>query len=630
MSRDLLRRPRFAPFFWTQALGAFNDNLFKNALLLLLTFVVIEQRGWDTGVVNNLAAGLFILPFLLFSAWGGLLADRLDKQRLIVRLKWLELATMSVAAGALIFEAWELLLALLFMMGTQSALFGPVKYAILPQHLKADELVSGNAWVELGTFLAILVGTLAAAALMALGGELARWALSASLVSLAVLGVLAAMRIPPAPSASPGPVPWRPLSGSVAVMREGLSNRRLRWALLGISAFWFLGASYLTQLPAYARDIVHGAEGATSALLAAFAIGIGLGSLACERVSRGRLETGLVPFGALIIFAGGLDLALRPALAEAQMATPLIELLGIAGFWRMWLDLGVIGFGGGLYIVPLYTLLQLRSPEDHRARMIAANNVLNALLMVLSAGAGILVLGVMGRDIPDFLLLLSLISGLIAVICMLRDPRPFLRLIIFILIHLMYRLHLKGRWRIPAEGAALVVCNHVSFMDALILGGASPRPLRFLMDAEIYHSPWLKWFFRIAGAIPVDSSRKDPAGVRRSLEEVGMALREGEVVMIFPEGKLTRDGEVGRFRRGLELILARDPAPVIPMALGGLWGSWFSHGGGPAFAKWPRRLRGRVELCVGRTFAPENVKAAELEEAVRDLHRKATRLADCQ
>ncbi|GAA5170846.1 MULTISPECIES: MFS transporter [Halomonadaceae] len=628
MSRSLLARRHFAPFFWTQALGAFNDNVFKNILLLLLTFVAVPRYGWDTGLLNNLAAGLFILPFLLFSAWGGTLADRLDKQRLVRRLKLLELVTMCLAAAAVWFEQFLLLLGLLFMMGTQSALFGPVKYSILPQHLPRTELVRGNAWVNLGTFVSILLGTLLAGVLTSLDAATARLTIGATLIGVALLGYATSLAVPAAPSSDPGPVGWRPLSGSVAVLRDSWRQPRIFRALVGISLFWFLGACYLTQLPAWVRDVVHGGESAVSWLLGAFALGVGGGALLCARLSAGRLELGLVPLGALLIAAGGLTFAEQPALAGEAMS--LATLLATPGFWVMSLALALVGVGGGLYIVPLYTLVQVISAEHQRARMIAANNLLNALFMVLAAGFGILLLSVLGVSLNVFFAWLAGIALLIGLAALTINPRAVLRLAIFALTRVLYRLRFVGRGHIPAQGPALVVCNHVSFMDALVIGGASPRPLRFLMDRPIYESPGLNWFFRLAGAIPVDSERRDPGGVRRAMQEVSRALRDGQVVMLFPEGRLTIDGEVQYFRRGVDMILRRDAVPVVPAALAGLWGSWTSHCEGRAFTKLPRRFRPRVALVFGEALSPGQADRATLEARVRTLKQNAEQSLACK
>lgn len=613
----LMRSRSFAPFFWTQALGAFNDNVFKNVLLLLVTFVAVPQLGWDAGLINNLAAALFILPYLLFSAWGGQLADYRDKRQLIIALKWLELATMSCAALAIWLEAYALLLGLLFMMGTQSALFGPVKYAILPQHVQRTELVQANAWVEMGTFLAILLGTLGAGVLMALGGSQAHLLIGATLIIVSLGGLGASLLVPSAPASLQGKLKWQPLRGSWQVLSSAWRSPRIFHALIGISVFWFLGACYLTQLPLWTRNVVHGQAGAVTMLLAAFAVGVGLGSLICARLSAGRLEVGLVPIGAFVLALAGFDFATHPALGAG--INTMTELMTMPRFWWMLLDLILIGAGGGLYIIPLYTLVQILSSDGDRARMIAANNILNALFMVLSAAFGAVLIGVMEVTLHTFFASLAVISLITALVCAVLQARPMMRISIFVLVHMWYRLRIRGIENIPDEGAAIVVCNHVSFMDALVMGGASPRPLRFLMDKPIYESPWLNWFFRMAGAIPVASERRDPKGMRRALDLVSKALQNGEVVMLFPEGRLTRDGHMNEFRRGIDLILKRDPVPVVPAALSGLWGSWSSRYNGVPFKGIPRRFRAKVCLSFGAPVDSETVTRDSLQASVSAL-----------
>ncbi|SPJ34097.1 Lysophospholipid transporter LplT [Kushneria phyllosphaerae] len=614
---SLMRSRFFAPFFWTQALGAFNDNVFKNVLLLLVTFVAVPRLGWDAGLINNLAAALFILPYLLFSAWGGQLADYRDKRQLIIALKWLELATMTCAALAIWLDAYALLLGLLFMMGTQSALFGPVKYAILPQHVQRTELVQANAWVEMGTFLAILLGTLGAGILMALGGSHARVLIGATLVVVSLCGLGAALLVPPAPAQSRGQLKWQPFRGSWQVLSAAWRAPRIFRALIGISMFWFLGACYLTQLPLWTSHVVHGQAGAVTMLLAAFAVGVGLGSLVCARLSAGRLEVGLVPIGAFVLALAGLDFAVHPALGGS--INTLADLVVMPRFWWMLLDLTLIGIGGGLYIIPLYTLVQMRSSDEHRARMIAANNILNALFMVLSAAFGAVMIGVLEVSLHTFFASLAVISLITALVCAVLQARPMMRISIFVLVHMWYRLRIRGIENIPDEGAAIVVCNHVSFMDALVMGGASPRPLRFLMDKPIYESPGLSWFFRMAGAIPVASERRDPKGMRRALDMVSKALQNGEVVMLFPEGRLTRTGHMNEFRRGIDLILKRDPVPVVPAALSGLWGSWSSRYDGLPFKGMPRRFRARVCLSFGAPVDSRTVTRESLQTSVGAL-----------
>ncbi|WP_242457988.1 MFS transporter [Halomonas sp. YLGW01] len=629
MNRGLLTQRRFAPLFWVQALGACNDNLLRNTLLLMLTFVAVPRHGWDLGLAINLAAGLFILPFLLLSAWGGELADRLDKRRLVRLLKLAECILMALAAVAIWYQSLAALFVLLVLAGTQSALFGAVKFAILPHHLPSYELGRGNAWIHVGTFAAILAGALLAGVLAALPAPWSRPSLMAALVGIALLGAGASLALPPTsrtpaaadPAGEGGRPRFRPLTSLIEVLR-GARREPVLWpAIQAISVFWFLGACFLTQLPAWAHQVAGGEAAMLSLLLAAFAGGVGAGALACAKLSAGRLEFGLVPLGALIIGAASLLLAgMDSATAGGQ---PLARLLEAPAAWRMLAGFALVGVGGGIYIVPLYTLLQLGSHEARRGQIIASNNIVNALLMVVAAGYGWLMLSGLGLDLQSFVASLGGIALAAGVAMIVRHPRPVLRLLVFALVALIYRLRLRGRHHVPARGPALVVCNHVSFMDALVIGGACPRPLRFLMDRPIYESPWLNWLFRLVGAIPVDSERSDPGGLRRTLDQVSQALRHGEVVMLFPEGRLTRDGEVQAFRRGLDLILARNPVPVVPAGLAGLWGSWTSNHNGPALSRLPRRFQARVALVFGEPVPAAEASRDSLADRVTALKAEA-------
>ncbi|EKE70581.1 MFS transporter [Gallaecimonas xiamenensis] len=614
----LLSRRRFGPLFFTQALGAANDNLFKNALMLMLTFGTGLLPWDDKSLTVNIAAGLFILPFLLFSASAGHLADSMDKAKLIRRIKLAEIVIMGVAVLALWQQQYLWLLGLLFLMGAQSAFFGPVKYAILPQLLSPKELISGNAWVEMGTFVAILLGTIAGGLVVGLE-QMLLW-LALGLLALAVLGYVSACLIPPAP-ASPGAAPFRfqPWQQTKAMVRIGHENRTLFLSLMAISWFWFLGAGYLTQFPTFAKDSLGGDNTVVTALLVAFSVGVALGSLLCERLSGGQVELGLVPIGSLGLTLFGLDLAFAP---PAQLGS---ELLGIGAYlaqpygWRVLIDLGLIGVFGGLFIVPLYALLQQRAKESERARVIAANNVMNALFMVASAGFGILFLSVMSLSIPQYFAVLALMNAVVALYVYKQLPEFVLRLCIWLLSHSFYRVRSRGLDNIPREGAALLVCNHVSFVDALLIAGACRRPVRFVMDKGIFNTPGLNWLFRTAKTIPICSQKADPVIFEQAFARIEQELKDGEVVCIFPEGKLTRDGNINSFRPGVEKILASTPVPVVPMALRGLWGSFFSHQGKGAFKPGKGRFWSKVELVAEPALAGAEVKAEALETQVRAL-----------
>ncbi|WP_218139038.1 MFS transporter [Allopseudospirillum japonicum] len=573
-----------------------NDNIYKNSLLLLLTFGISQQMGMNSHLLNNLAAGLFILPFFIFSALGGQLADKYDKAFLIRKIKGLEVIIMSLAGICFFLNFYWGLLALLFFMGMQSALFGPVKYAILPQNLSAKELVAGNAWVELGTFMAILLGTLAAGILVTWGQA---FSVALAVIVLAVVGWLASLAIPITKAENPKLiVNFNFFSSTWDLLKYAYQDKNIWLTLWAISWFWFLGASYLTQFPTYARDFLYADAQVVTLLLAMFSIGVAIGSLLCEKLSYARLELGMVPLGSLLITLGGLGL-ISVHIEVSTTLTQLTHFLTERYAWQVIVSLLILGIGGGLYIVPLYTLLQQRSARDHRARIIAANNVVNALMMVFSALAGIFFLVMLEWNLAEFWMLLACINILVAAIIYTYIPEFTLRCVIWLTCHLLYRVRVNNIQHLPDEGPVLVICNHVSYIDALLLGGMIRRPVRFVMDKPIYQIKALNWFFRLAQAIPIASERHDPQGLRKAFAQIDMALAAGELVLIFPEGRLTPNGQLQPFKAGVLRILRQRSVPVVPMALQGLWGSWFSRSGGMAFRKWPKRLRAPVTLNVG-------------------------------
>lgn len=408
----LLGQRRFLPFYLTQFSGAFNDNLYKNALLLLIAYQTTGLLGLSVNTVVNLAAFLFILPFFLFSGMAGQVADRYEKAAIIRKVKLAEIGIMTLAALALWSGWYEALLVLLFLMGVQSTFFGPVKYAILPQVLADDELVGGNGLVSMGTFVAILLGTIAAGLLMGL--EAAAPIIAVSVLTLSVLGYLAARKVPAtgAPGAGQA-VRFRPLHETRQLIRIAAERKPVLWAILAISWFWFLGAAYLTQFPNFAHSNLRGDETVVTLLLSMFIVGISAGSMMCERITRHRITLAPVPWGAIGLSLLGIDLFFAvPANPEA---TTWWTLLSNPVYIRVLLDLVGIGVCGGLFIVPLYAFIQHETPQHKRARIIAALNVINALFMVASALAGMVVLGALDTDIPGFFLLLSLVNGLVLI-----------------------------------------------------------------------------------------------------------------------------------------------------------------------------------------------------------------------
>lgn len=615
---SLLRQRRFGPFFATQALGAFNDNVFKNALVILVSFGIAGLSADQMNLYVNLAAGLFILPFFLFSATCGQLAEKYEKSRLIRYVKLLEIGIMLLAAAGLWFSNIPMLMSVLFLLGVQSTIFGPVKYSILPQHLHEHELISGNAWVESATFLAILLGTLLGGWLMTLPGG-SHW-VSAAVIGIALLGYLFARGIPLAPATAPElKINWNPWTETLANIRFMRGNRTVLLSVMGISWFWFFGATFLSQLPGYTKVYLGGGEQVVTLLLTVFSLGIGLGSFLCERMSGNKVEIGLVPIGSIGLTLFGVDLYFAaPAVATLHEQTAMAFVHVISNHRVLW-DLLLIGVFGGLFIVPLYALIQTRTPPSHRSRVIAGNNILNALFMVIAALMAVVLLKV-GLSIPELLLTVALMNAAVAMFIYGLVPEFLMRLLVWLLINTLYRIRTKGLENIPDEGPAVIVCNHVSFVDALILGGTIRRPVRFVMDHKIFKIPVLSFIFRTAKTIPIAPAKVDEALLQRAFDQIAAVLAEGEVVGIFPEGGLTRDGDIDEFRSGIERVIARSPVPVVPMALQGLWGSIFSRRDGfLKRARIPRRFWSRITLVAGPAVPPQQVSAALLEQRVRAL-----------
>jgi 1-acyl-sn-glycerol-3-phosphate acyltransferase len=619
---SLLAKKRFGAFFWTQFLGAFNDNVFKNALLLLLAFHAAERFSASSDILINLSAGVFILPFFLFSATAGQLADKFEKSALIRKIKLLEITIMSLAALAFWLDSVVALIALLFLMGVQSSLFGPVKYGILPQLVDEHELLGGNGLVEMGTFLAILLGTACGGILIGID-DIGLLLVACTVVFIAILGYITSRSIPEVAAVDPGiRINWNPLTETWRIIGYAREKRSVFLCIVGISWFWFIGATYLAQLPNYSRVYLGGNEEVVTLLLALFSIGVGGGSLLCERLSGHRIDIGLVPFGSIGLTLFGLDLAFIEPVDSGAALLGAAEWLSSNNALRVALDILLLGLFGGFYIVPLYASVQLNSDPRHRSRVIAANNVLNALLMVLAAGLAIGVLA-SGFSIGQLFLLVSVLNGLVAIYIYLQAPEFILRFCTWMLMHALYRIRVEGAENIPAEGPVLLTCNHVSYVDALVVGGCIRRPVRFVMHYKIFNIPLLSMLFRTAGAIPIAGSKEDPEIMAKAFDLIDRALERGEVVCIFPEGHLSTTGEIDVFRPGVEKILARRPVTVIPMALTGLWGSFFSRKGAGAMRRLPKPLWYRVFLRIGEPLS--TVNADLLRQAVIALTDKKDR-----
>ena len=628
----LLTQRRFLPYFIVQALGAFNDNVYRQAIIGLLFFLGVGTA--ERSLYAILAPAIFIAPYFLFSAIAGQVAEKLEKQRLIVITTTMEIAIMSLAAIGFLLQNMPVLLVALFCTGVQSTLFGPVKYSVLPAILKPEELTGGNGLVEMGTSISILGGMIFGGLIFQLAGAHGPEVAATAIIALAVAGNLVARRIPRVDAGAPElKVNWNPLPETVAVLRMARRQPAVRNAILGVSWFWFFGTILTSQLPVYAELNLGGAAGSATLyifVLALFSVGTGTGSLLCEKLSARTVEIGLVPLGAFGMSAFLLDLYFaRSGLAPATG-------LDVAGFlrqpdsWRIVLDLLGIGVFAGFFVVPLFALIQSRSANSEMSRVFAALNIQNSGFIVLAALTALAAQQGLGWSSPQLFLALAIGNVLVAAWIFALVPEFLMRFLSWLLVRALYRLRIRGvEAHVPDEGAALIVCNHVSYMDALILAASIPRPVRFVMYYRIFNIPVMRWIFRTAKAIPIAGAKEDPALMRRAFDEIDATLAEGELVCIFPEGALTRDGAIAPFKSGVEKILERAaaagrPVPVVPMALRGMWASmWSRRDSRLGRMRVPRRIRARVEVvaapAVAASPASGPVTAETLEAQVREL-----------
>jgi 1-acyl-sn-glycerol-3-phosphate acyltransferase len=537
---------------------------------------------------------------------------------LMRRIKLLEIALMVIAALAFMSGSYVVLLLVLFLMGCQSTLFGPVKYAYLPQQLDTDELIGGNALVEAGTYIAIILGLIVGGATVAVSPD-SQTLLGSSLVAVAVFGYLASRQVPQTRAVDPElSISWNAWSETWRIVGFAREKRDVFLAILGISWFWFFGSAMTLQLPAYTLVILNGNESITTALLVAFAVGVGLGSLLCERMSGHRIELGLVPFGSIGLSVFAIDLYFAQPVAAGTAVSSIGEFLSRPGTLRVLADVMLLGAFGGFYSVPLYALIQQRSERRQLSRIIAANNIINALFMVVASLLSIALLGA-GFSIPELFIVLALLNAVVAVYIYTLLPEFMMRFLAWILVNTIYRVRASGVENIPDKGPAVVVCNHVSYMDPIVLSACIRRPMRFVMYYKIFQLPLLRFLFQHAKAIPIASAKEDERLMKEAFEKVDAELAAGNIVCIFPEGGITSDGEVQRFRPGIEKVIANRPVPVVPVALQNLWGSWFSRSKDGRIRKFPRRLFVKVPVVIGEPVLPGDASAAALEILVRTL-----------
>lgn len=584
----LLRSRRFLPLFVTQFLGAMNDNVFKNAFVILVLYGMAGIGDAHAQLLVTVAAGVFILPYFLFSATAGQMADAMEKSRLIRRIKLAEIAIMAGGVAGLLIGDPYLLLAVLFLMGAQSAFFGPVKYGILPNHLREHELVGGNGLIEAGTFLAILIGTIAGGLLVLGDGGIAT--VSLVLLVLAAAGWLASRGIPEAGPDTPGlRIETNFLAETARIVRHAGRDRTLLLTILGLSWFWLLGATFLSQFPTMARAVLGADEGVVTLFLVAFSIGIAIGSLACNALLKGEVSARYVPLAAIAMtaFIGDLCLALSGRVPGA-------ELVGATAFaaepgnWRILADLVGLAVAGGLYSVPLFAILQARSEAEHRARNIAANNVLNAAFMVAGAAWAAAMLAA-GLDVVSVFASIAAVNAVVAAyICRLL-PEELLKSLFAIPLRLAFGVRVNGLDNYRRAGPrAVIVANHVSFLDGVLLAVFLPGRPVFAVDTHIARRWWARPVLALARVFTVDPG--NPFAAKALVREV----REGNHLVIFPEGRITVTGALMKIHEGPGMIADKADADVVPVRIDGAEASVFSRMKG----KLRRRLFPRITITV--------------------------------
>ena len=595
----MVRSRGFRGLLWSQGLSAFNDNAFKTLVALRVLTAMPADRA--AGFIAATGA-LFVLPFVVFSAAAGALADRLSKRRLLLWLKGIELllmlgATEGFAAGSL-----PVLLAVIFLMGVHSAFFSPAKLAILPELLKEEDLSEGNGLMQMGAFLAIVAGTLAAGALALRASPVAAGLL---FVALAALGFWMMTLVPETIAQDPGrPLPWNFASQTISDAREAGRHEGVLESVAGSAYFWFFGAIFQMNLLVYGKAMMGANDALLTRFQVALAAGIGIGSYVAGRLSRRRVELGLVPLGALGLVVFGAVLAF----SYRSVTLTLI-------------DIAILGAAGGCFAVPLQSFIQSRTPAESRGRVLAAANTLSFVGVLIASGCLFAADRWFHLVSGQVFLVAAAMTTVVAVYLVWLLPDAFLRLPLYALSNLIYRIDVLGADRLPIEGPALLVANHVSFVDAFLIAGASPRMIRFLMYRRFYELPIAHWFFKAMGVIPI-SDTDGPRAMLHSLDAAREQLNAGELVCIFAEGEITRHGQMLRFKKGFERIASGLAAPIIPVHLDRVWGSVFSYEGGRFLLKWPRRLPYPVTVSFGRPL-PSDSKAHAIRQAILELGPEA-------
>ncbi len=609
---SLLQVRRFLPLFLTQFLGAFNDNLFKNALVILITFTLATSMRLNAEVLITIAAGIFILPFFLFSATAGQLSDKFEKSRLIRYTKITEIILTLIAAAGLLTHSITLLMVVLFLLGTQATFFGPMKYSILPDHLKENELIAGNAFLEAGTYLAILLGTIVGVILAA--SHAAPVLISCSIILIAVAGYLTSRWIPTATIAAPDlKIKFNIIEETTNIIRHTMKKRELALSIFGISWFWLVGATYLSQFPTYTKDVLGAGPSVVMLFLIFFTMGIGLGSLFCNRLLKGRVHATYVPLAALgmTLFAIDLVLASQHIVTKSGHLLTLTEFLSHLQNWHVLLDLFFLSACGGIYVVPLYAILQSESEPSYRSRAIACNNIINALFMVIAAIVTSIML-FLHFSVTAVFVLVAIATFVVAIyICNLL-PDALVKSFLIWLFKSLYRVEVRGIENYYNAGnRVLIVSNHTSFLDAALIAAFLPDKLTFAIDYQYAKKGWVKVLLKLVNTFPVDPTNSMAA---KSLIEY---LRRNHRVVIFPEGRITVTGALMKIYEGPGLVADKARAKLLPIRIDGAQYSPFSYLRGKVKIRWFPKIT--ITILEPRTFdLPDSITGRQRREQISE------------
>ena len=619
LALDLIfKDKKFWPLFWTQFLGALNDNFFKNALVILVTYKAVTLAGMKPELLVPLAGGIFIFPFFIFSATAGQIADKFEKSLVIRATKISELVVMIIASVGFYLDNYELLFFVLFLMGGQSAFFGPLKYGVIPSLVPPEKLVLGTAFVSAGTFIAILIGTITGGLVAGLDGYVLP--LSLGLCFLSALGIFVSTFLKPVPVHDKDvKVDLTFLKPTWDILRLTMRDKQVFYTVLGISWFWFLGSGVLSLVPTMVKNILNGDNTVATFFTAVFTVGMGFGSFLTEKISFKKVEIGIVPisaFGMSIFLVDMCFMAKSVPVITATSQFGLAEFFSHGYAWRAVFDLFMISTFGGGYIVPQMAYIQEISDPAVLSRTIAGNNIWNALFMVVAAG---IIMGLSSLGLPNTFLVLGIFSFIASFILYALYSKNTVRLWGWFLSHIMYRVEFKGTENLPENGPYIIASNHISFVDWLLIYAAVKSPVQFIIDWSYYYAPMGPFWFRQAGLIPIATKKESEEVLKKAFDDIHQNLDNGAILGIFPEGWISRDGEMRRFQPGIQKILKEKPVPVVLCGIDGLWGSIFSFEGGKVLTKFPKRFRRKVTLTFSAPIDPEKYDVKEAEKIMRSF-----------